>query len=218
MSEKRESLFVPTSEAAVSIEKRGDEPRKIVGRAAVFYDGTPETEYVMYPDLKERIMPRAFNKALNDRQDVVALYNHDENILLGRSSAGTLKLSKSLRGLDYEIDPPDTVAAKELMHHIERGEVKGSSFAFAVMEQKWKTEQSAEGTPIDIREIHSVTLYDVSAVVRPAYGSTSVGLRSLDDGSEARSARDAWKAEEKRAAEARSARLKAINERAASIE
>ena len=193
-------LFVPTSEAAV------------------FYDDSPDTEYQLFTDLKERIMPRAFNKALNDRHDVRALFNHDPNMVLGRTASGTLKLSKSLRGLDYEIDPPDTSYSKDLSVSIARGDVTGSSFGFIVTEQKFRTEQADGGQPIDIREIHSVELLDVSPVTYPAYKATSSGLRSVGDAEEARAARDAWKAEEQLAAEARAAKLKAINERAASIE
>ena len=210
-------LFVPTTEAAVSIEKRDGESQKIIGRAAVFYDDSPDTEYLLFPDLKERIMPRAFNRALNDKHDVRALFNHSPDWILGRTTAGTLKLSKSLRGLDYEIDPPDTSYAKDLAVSIARGDVTGSSFGFIVTEQKFRTEQTDKG-PVDIREIHSVELLDVSPVTYPAYKATATGLRSFGDAEEARSARDAWKAEERQSAEARAARLAEINKRAASVE
>lgn len=221
---RTERLIVPVEEWAVSLEGRADgQPKKIVGRAAVFYDpSTPGTEYNLFPDLKERIMPRAFNKALNERHDVRALFNHDPNMVLGRTTAGTLKLTKSLRGLDYEIDPPDTTYANDLKVSLARGDVTGSSFGFRVLEQKFKTEQSADGKPIDIREIHSVELLDVSPVTYPAYTAAESGLRSIGDAEEARAARDEWrKTKELFAAiqkQQMAARLAAINERAAAIE
>ena len=213
-------LVVPVEEWAVSLEKREDgSSQKIVGRAAVFYDpSTPGTEYQLFSDLKERIMPRAFNKALNDRHDVRALFNHDPNMVLGRTASGTLKLTKSLRGLDYVIDPPETSYANDLKVSLARGDVTGSSFGFRVLEQKFRTETNADGVPMDIREIHSVELLDVSPVTHPAYTATESGLRSMGDVSEARAARDAWKAEEEKARTGRLFSMAARTHRAESLE
>ena len=36
----------------------------------------------------ETISPRAFDKALSNPDDVRALFNHDPNVLLGRTSSG----------------------------------------------------------------------------------------------------------------------------------
>lgn len=199
-----ERRYLPNEECPVSVESRDDQPTKIVGRAAVFYDGSPDTEYELYsaitdaegrvvsPALIERIHPRAFNKSLSERQDVRALFNHDKNLILGRTSSKTLTLTKSLRGLDYEIEPGKTTVANDVIEHIRRGDVTGSSFGFNVREQKFSRDEERQA---DIREIMSVDLLDVSPVTFPAYTSTSTVIRSDADATECRSAYDSWRAD-----------------------
>jgi HK97 family phage prohead protease len=189
-----ERRFMPIESCPVGIEERDGEGSVIVGYASVFYmPEEPGTEYQLFPDLKERIMPRAFNKALQERHNAAALFNHDPNMILGRVSAGTVRLSKDQRGLRYEVKPPATRA--DVVESIRRGDVAGSSFGFRVLEQKFRTEEG-----IDIREIHSVELLDVSPVVYPAYTGTSTAVRAASDADEARTAHAAWKQEEATAA------------------
>lgn len=225
-----ERRFNPVHECPVGIEKRDDEESKIVGRAAVFYDGTEETEYKLFdaivdergntvvPALHERISERAFNKALKERQDVRALFNHDPNLVLGRTAAGTLRLEKSLRGLDYNITPGKTTVARDVAEHIARGDVTGSSFGFVVLDQRFTHDKERN---VDIREIRSVDLLDVSPVTYPAYKSTDAGVRSTGDIEEARSAHTAYRASlgEKAEADTRLAsRLAEIAQRAKEVE
>lgn len=224
-----ERRYLPNEECPVAIETRGDESPRIVGRAAVFYDGTKDTEYTLYdaivsddgrtlqPALIERINPRAFNRAVNDRQDVRALFNHDPNLVLGRTSSGTLVLSKSLRGLDYSIEPGKTTVANDVQEHIRRGDVTGSSFGFNVREQKFYFDEERQA---EIREIMSVDLLDISPVTFPAYSSTSTGIRSETDSAECRSAWETWRKsmdEQRKEAMARQERLAAIKERAEKV-
>lgn len=153
----------------------GAEP-KIAGYAAVFYDGSSETEFEFF-GMHERIMRSAFNNAIG-RDDVRALFNHDSNYVLGRTASGTLKLSVDEIGLRYEIDPPDHAAS--LVESIERGDITGSSFAFTVRKQRMVDEGGKQ-----VREIHDLDLFDVGPVAFPAYSGTAVGIRSLGDTSEA---------------------------------
>lgn len=219
-----ERRYLPNEECPVSLEKRDDSPPKIVGRAAVFYDGTPETEFTLYeavmdgdrmmcPALVERINPKAFNKALNDKHDVRALFNHDPNMVLGRTSSRTLHLSKTLRGLDYEVEPGKTTVASDVQEHISRGDVTGSSFGFNVQEQKFYCD---EERGVDVREIISVDLFDVGPVTFPAYSATSTGVRSETDLTECRSAYDSWRvsiSEQRDAAKATETRLAELKAR-----
>ena len=41
---------------------------------------------------RERIARGAFTRALNEKQNVVCLFNHDQNFVLGRTTSGTLSL------------------------------------------------------------------------------------------------------------------------------
>ena len=122
---------------------------------------------------KEKINNRAFDKVLDN--DVVALLNHDKNIVFGRTSAGTLKLSVDERGLVSEIKMPNTQAAKDTIELMERGDISKMSFGFYVDKDKW-----VEDSTGFVREVKEVKrLIDVSLVTRPAYSQTSASVRSL---------------------------------------
>lgn len=199
-----ERRFVPLDSSEIELEERaGDKLPKISGYAAVFY--VPEdsgTEYKLFDNLVERIMPRAFNRALKDKDNAAALFNHNPDMLLGRVSSKTLKLSKDQRGLRYDIVPPDTSVGRDVVESINRGDITGSSFSFTVTDQKFVTEDKGDGTQLDVREIHGVQLYDVGPVVFPAYGGTSTGMRADSrDLTEVRSAYQAWKDDNNRAAQ-----------------
>lgn len=155
-----------------TVEVRSDNG-KITGTASVTYDPNNRgTQYQLMPGVFERVMPGAFEN-LNS-QDVVALFNHDQNLVLGRTP-NTLKLWTDESGLRYEIDPDSTTIAQDVQKMIRRGDVRGSSFAFTVNKEKW-----VEEGDLAIRELHSLNLHDVSPVTRPAYGATNAQLRGSE--------------------------------------
>ncbi len=160
------------------VELRSDketQAHKITGYASVFYDGTKKTEYELWENYIERIMPSAFDNALKS-DDVRALFNHNPNFLLSRTEAGTLQLSVDDKGLKYEIDIPDTQAGRDVKISLERGDLTGSSFAFIVDESVYR-----EVGDLFIREIKSVKLYDVGPVTYPAYEGTEAQARNLEN-------------------------------------
>jgi|SRR5579871_4183725 len=164
------------------MERRYNESRlnseggKIRGTASPTYDGTPGTEYELFPGVFERFAPGAFDQYLKNSPDVVALVNHDKSAILGRTSAGTLHLKTDAKGLHYEVDPPDTQYARDLLTSIQRGDIRGSSFAFHPTEVEW----TRDGVK-DVRLVRAATVHDVSPVTVPAYGGSSVGLRSAEE-------------------------------------
>lgn len=122
----------------------------------------------------ERIDPGFFNKSRGDGwPDVIARYNHDNNMLLGTTAAGTLRISVDKVGLEYEVDPPESRA--DVYELVQRGDVGKSSFAFEMFEDDWAA--SDQGFPM--RTLVSGRLVDVAPVNIPAYNDTTVGLRSL---------------------------------------
>jgi hypothetical protein len=148
------------------------EARKIVGYAAVFNSLSEDLG-----GFREMIMPGAFARAIEE-DDVRALINHDSNLVLGRNIAGTLRLFEDEIGLRYEIDPPDTQAARDLIISLDRGDIDQSSFGFQAMEESWRNPD--EDNPLPIRILHENRLFDVSPVTYPAYHATSVAARALD--------------------------------------
>lgn len=166
----------------------------IDGYAAVYYqDGQDATQYMLYEDLAERILPGAFDRALKE-DDVRALFNHDANQVLGRTSAGTCKLSIDATGLRYAIEPPATQIARDVVTTLRRGDVSGSSFSFIPTDVSWREQDG-----LCIREIRAVQLFDVGPVTFPAYEATTSGLRSRsrhrDELEDVRAELGAWRRE-----------------------
>lgn len=147
------------------------EPSRLVGYAALF---NSETEIAGM--FRERINPGAFTEAVG-RDDVRALFNHDANFVLGRTTSGTLTLSEDEAGLRYDVVPPDTTWARDLMVSVARGDISQSSFAFSVDEEAW---DYPKGGGMPTRTVKRATLYDVSPVTYPAYAETTVSARSLE--------------------------------------
>lgn len=154
-----------------AIQRDASESRKMVGHAAVF--GEPADIGGMF---REQIAAGAFGSTIQ-QDDIRALFNHDPNHVLGRTTAGTLTLTEDAVGLKTVIDPPDTQVARDLAISIERGDISQMSFAFTVLEDEWIR---GEGKTLDLRTIKKVQLYDVSPVTFPAYEGTDIALRSRD--------------------------------------
>jgi phage prohead protease, HK97 family len=163
----------------------------VSGYAAVFYRADqPGTEFAMYPDLVERIDGRAFDRAIQESHDVRGLFNHDPSLLLGRTKAGTLRLSVDQRGLRYEIDLPATTVGNDVAESIRRGDLSGSSFAFEPSKVEWSRDDKNKR---DVRVIRDLSLYDVGPVTYPAYEATTAGMRSSQEA--VTRERDSWRLE-----------------------
>jgi hypothetical protein len=146
--------------------------RKIVGYAAVFDKPSEDMGFIEY------VRAGAFKKAIA-KSDARALFNHDTDTLpLGRQSAGTLMLREDDAGLYYEITPPDTQQARDLMTSIDRGDVKESSYGFTVAVDEWdySSKDQIKRTIIEVEEI-----FDVSPVVFAAFNDTTVALRKMEE-------------------------------------
>jgi len=181
---------------SVRIRKRAKDDQPVIsGLAAVFYDGSEATEYKLWEGTYERILPGAFDRAVKE-DDVRGLFNHDANLVLGRTTANTLKLRTNKKGLGYQIEPADTTVQKDVREHIGRGDVSGSSFAFVVTDEVWRKE-TIDDEERYIREITGVRLYDVGPVTFPAYEATSAELNSANHHDGARASFDAWQAEQR---------------------
>lgn len=171
----------------VELRMVGDKPR-IGGYAAMF--GRVSQNLGGFVEVVERSF---FNKSRGDGwPDVMARYNHDDNMLLGTSGAGTLTLTLDETGLDYLVDPPQSRG--DVVELVQRGDVRKSSFAFRLPKEGDEWTMSDQGYPL--RRLITGALVDVAPVNAPAYLDTTAGLRSLAermdaDVEEVRSAADA---------------------------
>lgn len=144
---------------------------RLVGHAAVF------GQTAQVAGGYERLAASAFDAALADEgTDVRALVNHNPTMVLGRQSAGTLRLGTDAEGLRFEIDLPDTSYARDLRELVARGDVTGASFGFVPGDDA--ISRAPDGK--QLRTHTSVAkLLDVSPVTWPAYDGTQVSLRNI---------------------------------------
>lgn len=128
---------------------------------------------------REVLMPGVFNNILD--QDVRGLVNHNEDLLLGRTKSGTMRMALDKDGnLGYVIDLPDTTYARDIQLSVKRGDIDGTSFAFRVAPDGVKWVEEEDGTVI--RQVTAFSmLRDLSPVTYPAYPDDEVSLRSEFD-------------------------------------
>ncbi len=153
-------------------EFRGElDGNRLVGHASVFGQLAPMAGGY------ERIAETAFDAALADPDtDVRALLNHNPTMVLGRQSAGTLKLDTDRDGLRFEVELPDTSYARDLRELVARGDVTGASFGFIPGEDT--VSRAPDGKQIRTH-VSVARLLDVSPVTWPAYEGATVALRSI---------------------------------------
>lgn len=193
-----------TVTTGLEIRQEADKPPRIVGHAAVF------NQVADLGFFKEQVAPGAFKDTLTD--DVRALVNHDPGYVLGRTTAGTLRLAEDQVGLAVEIDPPETQWAKDLLESIRRGDVTGMSFAFEAVDEAWEVVQGSQ-----LRTLKAVKLRDVSVVTFPAYEQTDVSLRAKDHAQKAQERKDSTMEENVRVEETQAETRQVMAEVAASV-
>jgi HK97 family phage prohead protease len=162
--------------------RAADEAKTIFGHAAVF---NREADLGWF---REVIKPGAFKKTIAEN-DIRCLFNHDSNLILGRSikGSGNLSLSEDDIGLAFACASGTRSYEMDLRESIERGDVSQCSIGFYVRE--WTTTAPATDADTWLRTITEIELLDVSPVTFPAYVETDVSCRSLKDTFEEFSAR-----------------------------
>jgi len=125
----------------------------------------------------EEITRGAFDRALEE-DDVRLLLEHDPRWILGRTSAGTLRLSADKRGLVVDADFPNTSYAADAAESLERGDLTQMSFAFNVRDGGEQLDTLRDGTTL--RRLTDLSLSDVSIVAFPAYSGTEAALRAVE--------------------------------------
>ena len=152
----------------LEIRAADDEAARLRFRGrAIVYDSLSED----MGGWRERIVPGAATRTLGQSPDVRFLINHDPNLLLARTAAGTATLHEDDAGVMVEADMADVSYARDLAVSLERGDITQMSFGF------WVT---ADGWAGNTHEVFGIDLDggDVSVVTYPAFAATSAELRS----------------------------------------
>lgn len=132
--------------------------------------------YEVWEGATESIAPGAFRNSIH--QDVRALYNHNDDIVLGRTSAGTCELEDRADGLwgKIRVNKKDSDATNAYAR-VERGDVTGCSFGFNI---KSETQEVREDGSVHWTITEVDPLYEISVCAYPAYQATHVSARSKD--------------------------------------
>lgn len=171
-------------------EKRGN---IIIGRPIVYDSKTDIGGYFA------EVIERGALKKTN-LEDVRFLVNHDQSkIPLARSRKNTknstMRLTVDDDGMEIqvELDTENNTDARNLYSAIERGDITGMSFMFAIEDEEWEDLDSDYPT----RHIKAIsTVVEVSAVTFPAYQDTSIAARDKSAVDTARLAVDTARSEE----------------------
>lgn len=145
----------------------------ITGLAAVF--NSPSEDLGGW---REILAPGCFSRALRERQDVVAIVNHNPDLILGRVSNGSLALAEDARGLRVAIRPPETPTAREVRTLIKGGFAAGMSFAFIATRDGIVWREDADGPVREVRDIQLLADVSVITGTQPAYSETTIAARA----------------------------------------
>lgn len=119
-----------------------------------------------------------------DLTDVRFLVNHDvSKIPLARSrrnngnSTMHLVVDEAGMGIRVNLDTENNSEARALYSAVERGDITGMSFMFAIRGEKWEELDSDH----PVRRITDIsTVVEVSAVTFPAYEATTINARGKE--------------------------------------
>jgi HK97 family phage prohead protease len=153
----------------------GDGMPKEIGGIAAVVNSVTDLGY-----FEEVITPGAFDYALSREYDIRCLFNHEAELILGRTKADTCNVFVNADGnLEYTWIPDyENPTHMSVVRSIMRGDITQSSFAFTIKEQTW-TDSTKYGT-MGKRTITMIDeLFDVSPVTYPAYSETEADARSI---------------------------------------
>ena len=149
------------------------EERSVFGYGAVFNSPSHPLYDKEIGNFRESIDPEAFESVLSDPM-ILILANHNPNLILGRTGAGTAQVGVDERGLWYSATPPNSRA--DIIESVQRGDMIGSSFGFIVDQEDWS---NGTKTALPERRIYKVSrILDTGPVSYAAYPDTSVASRN----------------------------------------
>ena len=159
----------------IELRSEGDNENYIEGYALKF--GTESEDLGGFIETIER-------GALKDTDfsDVRALFNHNADQIIARSSAGSLTLDVDDVGLKFKAKIPNTSYGRDLLENLRNGNINQCSFGFKLADNGDSFKYD-EKRSIYKRTLNKISeILDVSVVTYPAYKDSSVApaLRSID--------------------------------------
>ena len=164
-----------TFTGTVIARAEGEGMPKVIGGIAAVINSVTDLGY-----FEEVIEQGAFDNALSKEYDIRCLFNHEAELILGRTKAETCNVFVNGDGnLEYTWIPDyENPTHMSVVRSIMRGDITQSSFAFTIKEQSWS--ESEKYGSMGKRTITIIEdLYDVSPVTYPAYADTEADARSV---------------------------------------
>lgn len=152
--------------------RNGPKGPRITGHAAVFR--SPSLDLGGFV---EEIDEHAFDRTLKSGGAIRSFFNHDPRHVLGTVENGTLKVWTDSRGLVFEVDPPKTTWATDLIESIRRQDIRGASFQFRVRDRGDRWSNRPDGT--SVRTLLDVDLLELGPVTVPAYPAADSQVRAM---------------------------------------
>lgn len=121
----------------------------------------------------EVIAPGAFDESLADGHDLRVDIEHDERLLLARSSKGSGVFSSKPDGLYVRFRLPNTTLGRDTAENIQNGNLDGLSISFL---QGAQTRWDYQGRQ-QVRVIERATLTGATITAFPAYAATANTVR-----------------------------------------
>ncbi|MCX2828365.1 phage major capsid protein [Bacillus pseudomycoides] len=125
---------------------------------------------------KEKIEPGAFKRAIEKRtREIEFLAEHDQKLVLASTRNGSLELREDEQGLFMSAKISPTSYGQDYFTLISDGLIQSMSFGFRAIKDSWKRENG-----INIRTVHELELFEVSAVKEPAYLQSVISARRIN--------------------------------------
>ena len=150
-------------------EEQSSDDKYIEGYFIVYNQITEICEGVF-----ERIAVGAAEEAIKNN-DIRCLFNHNRDIVLGRTSAGTLELKSDSYGVwgRVKINPEDRTAC-DVYARVARGDITNCSFGFYATKESYELQK--DDSMLWTEEI--VDVHEVTICTFPAYAQTEIEARA----------------------------------------
>ena len=131
----------------------------------------------------EVISPEAIRNALARAKNIALLHSHDDGRVVATTQAGTMStwFDERLKAARFRAEVSNTTDGRDLLVSVERGDIRGMSFAFRCPDGGDSWSLLPDGSPL--RTISKMIVHEYSAVLEGAYEkpviSTKEDLRSV---------------------------------------
>lgn len=130
---------------------------------------------------RETILPQAFVEAVATEDPIDFYAEHDDQKLLATTVNHSLTLRADDNGLYMEAQILDTNDGRDTYELIKSGVITSMSFGFIVLDDDWDMTGGRFDDGVPLRTVKEIVLKEVSAVRFPAYLSSSIEARGIQE-------------------------------------